>query len=54
MYGDTAVLKVDGGGPGGFYCLEGVAGWLVEVWARDTGEWWGARLWRVCVEGAGG
>lgn len=28
MYGDTAVLKLDGDGPAGFYDVEGIAKWL--------------------------
>lgn len=30
VYGDTAVMKLDGAGPAGFYDGAGIAAWLVE------------------------
>lgn len=30
VYGDTAVVKLDGAGPAGFYDVAGIASWLME------------------------
>jgi hypothetical protein len=36
VYGSTAVLKLDGAGPAGFYNADGIAAWLASALELDA------------------